>query len=117
MSEFYHASKSGENNSIIHSFRNGINSQLATGHGQGNGFYVFINKQDAIEHSMAKGNYKTVELSGCPIVVTIDIQENPELFDVDYEVLYNTIIFSFGTKRLSQLRQLKTIKTKKRNYV
>jgi len=80
--DFYHASNSGSDNSTLDSLRQGIKTDMAQGYGQGSGFYVWTNKQDAIRHSQDFGTN-----NGYPIIITISVGLTPENFDLDHEVM------------------------------
>jgi len=79
--EFYHGTSSGPNNEKVISFKNGINQSVAQGYGQGSGFYVWLNKNNAINHSQefSKGGY--------PMIVSIQAELSPQNFDLDHEVM------------------------------
>lgn len=54
--ELYHATLSGPNNEIVNSFiRNGINPSMAKGFKQGAGFYMFTNREVAVNHAKTLG--------------------------------------------------------------
>ena len=79
--EFYHGTSSGENNKNIASFKQGINPSMAKGYGQGEGFYVWLNKNSAINHS------KEFSSVGYPMIVSIQAELSPQNFDLDHEVM------------------------------
>ena len=92
----YHATLSGANNEIFDSFvRDGIDPERAKGYQQGSGFYLFYDKNRAINH--AKSIYdiqddtssgifvKQERVKGSPIIIVVDEPVTPECFDIDYE--------------------------------
>jgi hypothetical protein len=81
--EFYHSGFSGIDNENVESFKNGINVSLAKGNGQGNGFYVWVNKKSAFNHF----EFIKDSIKGSPMLVTIETELNPEDFDLDHEAL------------------------------
>ena len=91
--EFYHATLFP-----VESFVKGIDATKAKGFGQGAGFFVFINKQDAIEHAgglVSGGMEKQIKYTGAnpvPKIVIIDPPLTPENFDIDYEVSAKVLI-------------------------
>lgn len=103
--ELYHATLSGPNNEIVNSFiKNGINPSMAKGFKQGAGFYMFTNKEIAINHAKTLGEnqgkgdsqdsqefrlggfVKEMPVQGNPIIVVSDEPITPECFDIDYEI-------------------------------
>lgn len=87
----YHASMTEPDLSCLHSFRdNGINVNQAKGYGQGAGFYLFSDYNQAVKHA-ADDDSITVGASTCkggyPMLITVnDLPMTPENFDLDYEV-------------------------------
>ena len=79
--EFYHGTSSGTNNQNIISFKKGINPSMAKGYGQGEGFYVWLNKNNAINHS------KEFSSGGYPMIVTVQAELSPQNFDLDHEAM------------------------------
>jgi len=89
--DLYHATNTGKNNSVIDSFKSsGAVSSLATGHGQGQGFYVWTDRGSAVNHAKAiiENPMVTTNASteGLPMVVTIEAILEPEKWDLDYEI-------------------------------
>ena len=94
--ELYHATLSGPNNEILNSFiHNGIDPQKSKGYFQGSGFFLFQDKNVAINHAKdidevqnKKDPFfkKEVEVKGKPIIIVVDEPITPECFDIDYEV-------------------------------
>ena len=73
------------------SFTKGIDPTRAKGYGQGEGFYFFTKKKNAINHanSLIKGSMakeEAIDCSGGAHVVISDEPVTPENFDIDYEV-------------------------------
>ena len=91
---FYHGTSSGENNENIESFKRGVNASIAQGYGQGSGFYVWADKNDAIAHSR---NFLSGS-NGYPMIISVSCPLSPENFDLDHEVMSSvTGQFIFGT--------------------
>jgi hypothetical protein len=92
--ELYHATLSGPNNEILNSFiQKGIDPTIAKGFSQGAGFYMFTNKNNALNHMKSlesnqntSGFKKEMPVQGKPILVVSDEPITPECFDIDYEV-------------------------------
>ncbi len=92
--ELYHATLSGQNNEILNSFiQKGIDPSLAKGYFQGAGFYLFTNKNLALNHAKrlqdgqnTSGFVKEVPVQGTPVIIVSDEPITPECFDIDYEV-------------------------------
>lgn len=89
--ELYHATFKYHLNSI----KKGIDPNRSTGFGQGNGFYVWVHKHDAVQHAIGLENgnfddYKEEPLkkgkSYETMIVVIDEPIVPQNFDIDYEV-------------------------------
>ena len=86
----------GPNQQNVLSFQRGINSQIAQGHGQGAGFYVFLNKNKAIQH--ATQFLESDGTNGYPMVVTMQAVFSPQNFSLDAEVMTNLVgPFIFNT--------------------
>lgn len=87
--ELYHGSNTGSDNSVLHNFlQNGIKSDIAHGYGQGSGFYVWSDRDSAINHSQSivKDSISTRSKSdGNPMIVTIRTIIEPDKWDMDYE--------------------------------
>ena len=99
--KYYHGTTTGENDSILKSIlSSGIDPKIAQGHGQGAGFYVHNNLNQAKKQAMAlsrgfetgdfeftyAGNPST-PAGGYPMVVSLPVDLNSEIFDIDYESL------------------------------
>lgn len=89
-SELYHATLSGKNDEIVLSMIDGIDSSRAQGFGQGQGFYLFTHRKEAVNHARGlvsgRGFAKEVKVEGEPIIVVVDAPLTPENYDADYEV-------------------------------
>ena len=89
LKEFYHGTTFP-----MEGFIKGIDAERSKGHGQGAGFYVFTEKEKAVEHAkgLASGDISKGVLDGGdaskgqPIVVVINPPLTPQNFDIDYEV-------------------------------
>lgn len=94
LKEFYHGTTFP-----MESFIQGIDSTRAQGHGQGAGFYLYVDKANAIDHAsqlasgeMFKGLDGGDSADGKPIIVVVNPPFTPENFDIDFEAFGN----SFG---------------------
>lgn len=73
------------------SFINGIDTHRAKGFGQGSGFYLYANKQKALEHAidLPKRIFdKQIKYQGenaSPKIIIVKLPLIPENFDIDYE--------------------------------
>jgi hypothetical protein len=98
------------------SFKNGIVPSKAKGFGQGEGFYLFANKERAIRHgrdisSTDSALSKEVACEPGPdgkikaYIITITEPITPENFDVDYEI-YSDAYISFILNNNEQLEPI-----------
>ena len=83
--QVYHASATNDDFKILNSLRRGCQSDIAQGYGQGPGFFIWTTEQGATNHIESgfveeKGKY--------PIFVTLNINLNPQEWDLDYEGNY-----------------------------
>ena len=90
-------------------FDKGIDVSLAKGYGQGEGFYLFTNKDRAIKHAknhLLAGGTKEVEqdCSKGAYIVIVDEPVTPENYDIDYEN-YGTTFANFMLKNLDFFKQ------------
>lgn len=88
--ELYHGTYTGSGDAVLRSFKEkGILPNIATGHGQGHGFYVWSDKRSAAGHTSAIANDPMVstnaDLNGSPMIVTVEAVMDPEKWDLDYE--------------------------------
>lgn len=87
--ELYHGSNTGADNSSLNSLlKDGIKPTVAQGYGQGAGFYVWSDKNSAINHTkaIASGSITTnAKTDGMPMIVTVEAIADPEKWDLDYE--------------------------------
>lgn len=93
--ELYHGSNTGADFSMLYSFQSkGIIPDLAKGYGQGAGFYVWSDKQSAINHTtqITDGIESQAKRDGLPMVITIETLLDTENWDLDYEANRNVII-------------------------
>lgn len=99
----YHATITKSDLSNLHSFRGGINSKKSIGMAasQGQGFYVFTSKKDALDRLRSEsavssvGGYSSFskERDGYPLVVTLEVDEiDPLKFDIDSEISGNVFV-------------------------
>ena len=96
--KFLNEQKEGEGTLLYHatcarpeSFIKGIDPTRAKGYGQGEGFYFFTNKANAVNHanSLIKNSMdkeEAIDCSGGAYIVISDEPITPETFDIDYEV-------------------------------
>lgn len=91
LKEFYHGTTFP-----IESFVKGIDTTRAKGHGQGAGFYLYVDKATAINHArelasgeMFKGLDGGDSSDGKPIIVVVNPPFTPENFDIDFEAFGN----------------------------
>jgi len=88
--KFYHAACTGPNLEILKSFvQVGIKTELATGHGQGKGFFVWTNRELAVKHAL---EFLSDFKKGYPLIITVEADVNPIDWDLDYEVHKNEIL-------------------------
>jgi hypothetical protein len=94
--ELYHGSNTGADNSALNSLlKDGIKPTIAQGHGQGSGFYVWSDKNSAINHTKAitSGSITTnAKTDGLPMIVTVEAIADPEKWDLDYESNKRSIV-------------------------
>lgn len=88
--EFYHATYAYH----VPSLKKGIDPRRSGGHGQGHGFYVFLNEDSALGQAANlesgylddwKAEPRKRGKSSDTVIVVIDAPLTPENFDVDYE--------------------------------
>jgi hypothetical protein len=89
--ELYHGSNTGADNGVLDSFRRrGVVPDMASGHGQGRGFYVWSDRKSAASHAKAILGDPTITTNartdGSPMVVTIKAVMEPDRWDLDYEM-------------------------------
>jgi TP901 family phage tail tape measure protein len=96
--KLYHGSNTGIEDAVLKSFKEkGALSNIATGYGQGAGFYVYTEKDRAVQQAKMRvqgGGLGTVvsgDTSGKPMVLTFDQQLTPEDYDLDYELQKNLV--------------------------
>ena len=94
--ELYHGTNTGSDNSVLNNFKTkGIVPNIAQGHGQGAGFYVWSDRNSAINHSDAikKDSITTrAKQDGLPMIVTIEAIADPEKWDLDYEANQKVLV-------------------------
>jgi hypothetical protein len=95
--EVYHGTYTGKDDRVLASFRTkGVLPNLASGYGQGHGFYVWSDKKSAANHTNAIANDPMVstgaDLGGAPMIVTIEAIMEPEKWDLDYEMNHEKMI-------------------------
>lgn len=89
----YHGTTTGPEDAYLDSFRKqGIKPDLASGYGQGKGFYNYSDKNTAISHAnaLASGNQDFKKLAFTknqkPLLVTHKAKLNPKDYELDKEV-------------------------------
>ncbi|NCO11864.1 hypothetical protein CO038_00920 [Candidatus Pacearchaeota archaeon CG_4_9_14_0_2_um_filter_39_13] len=97
----YHALR-GNPGEAAESFREGARSDLSDGNGQGRGFYVWRNRDYALEHLSF---LEESGIQGDPIIVHLNSYLNPGEWDIDHE-LHPSFSASFLYDNLNFLRQI-----------
>ena len=96
--KLYHGSNSGPDDSILNSFKEkGILSNIASGYGQGSGFFMWSDKNSAVNHAKnlvdPNSNMTTsATTGGRPMVVEATETLDPKNWDLDYELQNKDII-------------------------
>lgn len=95
--ELYHGTYTGKDDRTLTSFRTrGVLPNLASGYGQGHGFYVWSDKRSAAGHTASIANNPMVstgaDLGGSPMIVTIQAVMEPGDWDLDYESNHERMI-------------------------
>lgn len=92
--EFYHATMFP-----VESFLKGIDVGRAKGFGQGEGFYVFANKPDAVRHAKRISNPDSsiskevvYQGEGAPKIIVVNPPLTSENFDIDYELMSSKLV-------------------------
>lgn len=93
----HHGTRTGKNNRVYESFKNeGAKSQVASGWGQGQGFYVWYNWANAANRAVADdrgGQIRTaMDQDGLPMVVTVKEVPTVPDWDLDTEFSHPFII-------------------------
>jgi hypothetical protein len=97
--KLYHGSNTGINDSVLNSFKEkGALSNIAKGYGQGEGFYLYTEKNKAQQQANMRvngGSNFTVaqgDRSGKPMVLTFNEQLSPKDYDLDYELQKGLVV-------------------------
>ena len=96
--KLYHGSNSGPDDSVLNNFKeNGILSNMASGYGQGSGFFMWSDKNSAVSHAKTlidpNSNMTTsAKTGGRPMVVEATEVLNPKNWDLDYELQNKNVI-------------------------
>ena len=96
--KLYHGSNSGADDAVLKSFQEkGILSNIASGYGQGSGFFMWSDKNSAIKHAKnlvdPNSNMTTsATTGGRPMVVEATETLDPKNWDLDYELQNKDII-------------------------
>lgn len=95
--ELFHGTNTGVNNSNIDSFKkNGINSGISGGHGQGHGFYAWTGDAAAKNHALQlvskeRSFVSNAVTDGMPMVVKFVAGIHPSEWEIDFELNYAVI--------------------------
>ena len=97
--KLYHGSNTGIDDNVLKSFKEkGALSNIATGYGQGAGFYLYTEKNKAEQQARMRVNgsngFVTTsgDTSGKPMVLSFDEMLDPKTFDLDYEIQKGLVI-------------------------
>ena len=97
--KLYHGSNTGIDDNVLKSFKEkGALSNIATGYGQGAGFYLYTEKNKAEQQARMRVNgsngFVTTsgDTSGKPMVLSFDEILDPKTFDLDYEIQKGLVI-------------------------
>lgn len=97
--DLYHGSNTGVNDSVLESFkREGARSDIASGYGQGSGFYMYTEKNRAISQAKMRvgggGNFvlSQGDTAGKPMVLTFNETLDPATYDLDYELQKGLVV-------------------------
>jgi len=97
--KLYHGSNTGVDDSVLKSFKEkGALSNIAKGYGQGEGFYLYTEKNKAEQQAKMRvngGSNFTVaqgDRSGKPMVLSFDETLDPKTYDLDYELQKGLVV-------------------------
>ena len=97
--KLYHGSNTGIDDNVLKSFKEkGALSNIATGYGQGAGFYLYTEKSKAEQQARMRvdgGSNFTLasgDRSGKPMVLSFEEVVDPKTFDLDYELQKGLIV-------------------------
>lgn len=97
--KLYHGSNTGVDDSVLKSFKEkGALSNIASGYGQGAGFYLYTEKNKAEQQAKMRvggGSGFTVtsgDTSGKPMVLSFDETLDPKTYDLDYELQKGLVV-------------------------
>jgi TP901 family phage tail tape measure protein len=97
--KLYHGSNTGIDDNVLKSFKEkGALSDIATGYGQGSGFYLYTEKSKAQQQAKMRVNggsnftLASGDRSGKPMVLSFDEILDPKTFDLDYELQKGLIV-------------------------
>jgi hypothetical protein len=97
--KLYHGSNTGVDDSVLKSFKEkGALSNIAKGYGQGEGFYLYTEKNKAQQQAKMRvsgGSNFTVaqgDRSGKPMVLSFDEVLDPKTYDLDYELQKGLVV-------------------------
>jgi hypothetical protein len=97
--KLYHGSNTGVDDSVLKSFKEkGALSNIAKGYGQGEGFYLYTEKNKAQQQAKMRvggGSNFTVaqgDRSGKPMVLSFDETLDPKTYDLDYELQKGLVV-------------------------
>lgn len=108
----YHGTLTGDNNSILQSFMQSGAKPIGKGLGQGGGFYVLTNPDDAKSHAIAISKNelsKATKITGQPMLVVIEVQEiDFSQWDLDIESNQGELA-DYIYKREKKLNKMKNV--------
>ena len=97
--KLYHGSNTGIDDAVLKSFKEkGALSDIATGYGQGAGFYLYTEKSKAEQQAKMRVNggsnftLASGDRSGKPMVLSFDEILDPKTYDLDYELQKGLIV-------------------------
>ncbi len=97
--KLYHGSNTGIDDNVLKSFKEkGALSNIATGYGQGAGFYLYTEKSKAEQQAKMRVNggsgftLASGDRSGKPMVLSFDEVLDPKTFDLDYELQKGLVV-------------------------
>ena len=107
--ELYHATSTGAGDSVLQSFREKGATGVGRGHGQGGGFFVHTNRDDAVKHALERksGDISAhgADTEGAPMLVTVEV---PDLdfreWDLDLEAHADDVM-GYAAKRFKTLQR------------
>jgi TP901 family phage tail tape measure protein len=97
--KLYHGSNTGIDDNVLKNFKEkGALSNIATGYGQGAGFYLYTEKNKAEQQAKMRVNggsgftLASGDRSGKPMVLSFNEVLDPKTFDLDYELQKKLVV-------------------------